>query len=67
VNGHLDNIPVKDITAFEAQFLSAIRSSGAAILKSIRDEQKITDENKAALAKFAGDFVTTFSAGKKAA
>jgi len=67
VNGYLDTVQVSDVNAFEAQFLSAIRGHGAAILKSIRDEQKITDENKAALQKFLSDFVTTFTSGKKAA
>ena len=67
VNGYLDTVAVSDVNAFEAQFLSAIRGHGGAILKSIRDEQKITDENKAALQKFLSDFVTTFTSGKKAA
>ena len=67
VNGYLDTVAVSDVNAFEAQFLSAIRGHGGSILKSIRDEQKITDENKAALQKFLSDFVTTFTSGKKAA
>jgi F-type H+-transporting ATPase subunit alpha len=67
VNGYLDTVAVKDVTAFEVQYLQALRSSGASILKTIRDEQKISDETKAALQKFAGDFVATFTAGKKAA
>jgi F-type H+-transporting ATPase subunit alpha len=67
VNGYLDTVAVNDVNAFEAQFLSAIRSQGAAILKSIRDEQKITDETKAQLQKFLENFVTTFVSGKKAA
>ena len=67
VNGYLDTVQVSDVNAFEAQLLSAIRGHGGNILKSIRDEQKITDENKAALQKFLSDFVTTFTSGKKAA
>ncbi|MDI1227710.1 MAG: F0F1 ATP synthase subunit alpha [bacterium] len=67
VNGYLDTVAVKDVTAFEVQYLQALRSSGASILKTIRDEQKISDDTKAALQKFAGDFVATFTAGKKAA
>ena len=67
VNGYLDTVQVSDVNAFEAQFLSAIRGHGGNILKSIRDEQKITDENKAALQKFLVDFVATFTSGKKAA
>lgn len=67
VNGYLDGVAVKDVTAFEAQYLQALRSSGAGLLKTIREEQKISDDTKAALQKFAGDFVATFTAGKKAA
>ena len=66
VNGYLDTVAVKDINAFEAQMLSAVRAQGAAILKSIRDEQKITDETKAQLQKFLGDFVKTFVPAKAA-
>ena len=67
VNGYLDNVAIKDVTAFEAQYLNAIRSGGAAILTAIRTEQKISDETKAALQKFAGDFAATFVSSKKAA
>ncbi|MCE9508461.1 MAG: F0F1 ATP synthase subunit alpha [Alphaproteobacteria bacterium] len=67
VNGYLDKVAVKDVNAFEAQFLNAIRGHGGSILKSIRDEQKISDEAKAALQKFLEDFVNTFLSGKKAA
>jgi F-type H+-transporting ATPase subunit alpha len=67
VNGYLDTVAVKDVNAFEAQFLNAIRGQGAVLLKSIRDEQKITDETKAALQKFLEEFVKTFTSGKKAA
>jgi F-type H+-transporting ATPase subunit alpha len=67
VNGYLDTVAVSDVNAFEAQFLSAIRGHGGNILKSIRDEQKITDETKAALQAFLVDFVNTFTSGKKAA
>src|ERR1700722_2206665 len=67
VNGYLDTVQVSEVNAFEKQFLNTIRSHGGNILKSIRDEQKITDENKAALQKFLSDFVTTFTSGKKAA
>ena len=67
VNGYLDGVAVKDVTAFEAQYLQALRSAGAGLLKTIREEQKISDDTKAALQKFAGDFAATFTAGKKAA
>lgn len=67
VNGYLDTVAVKDVNEFEARFLQAIKGHGGNILKSIRDEQKITDETKAALQTFLADFVKTFVSGKKAA
>ncbi|MBI3441796.1 MAG: F0F1 ATP synthase subunit alpha [Proteobacteria bacterium] len=67
VNGYLDTVAVKDVNEFEAHLLQAIKGHGGNILKSIRDEQKITDETKAALQKFLTDFVKTFVSGKKAA
>jgi len=66
VKGYLDTVAVKDVNAFEQQYLQALRTSGASLLKTIRDEQKLSDETTAALAKFVGDFVESF-AGKKAA
>ncbi len=67
VNGYLDKVAVKDINTFEAQLLQAMRGHGAHILKSIREEQKISDEIKAEMQKFIADFVNTFVSGKKAA
>ena len=67
VNGYLDNVAVKDVNAYEAQMLAALRSHGSEILKAISTEQKISDETKAALQKFLEDFTTTFVSGKKAA
>ena len=60
-------VAVKDVNAYEAQLLNAIKGHGAAILKSIRDEQKISDEVKEQLKKFLEDFTKTFTSGKKAA
>ncbi|MDP2206050.1 MAG: F0F1 ATP synthase subunit alpha [Alphaproteobacteria bacterium] len=67
VNGYLDKIAVADVTKFETQMLSAARTQAPNVLKAIRDEQKISDETKAALEKFMQDFCTTFVGSKKAA
>ena len=67
VNGYLDTIEVNNINNFEERFLNDIRSHGAHILKSIRDEQKITDETKEELQKFIKKFVEAFVPGEKAA
>ena len=67
VNGYLDKQSVADVTKFEAQMLSAIRTQAPNVLKSIRDEQKISDEVKAELQKFLEEFSATFVGSKKAA
>jgi len=66
VNGYLDNVAVRDVNAYEAQLLNVLRSSGAAVLASIRTEQKVSDETKAALQKLLQDFGSTFVAKKAA-
>src|SRR5690606_27548842 len=67
VNGYLDTVAITDVTVFEEQMLNAMRNQGAAILKAIATEQKISDETKAKLEKFLQDFVSTFAGSKKAA
>jgi F-type H+/Na+-transporting ATPase subunit alpha len=67
VNGYLDQVPVNQVNAFEAQFLTALRGRGAGILKAIREEQKISDDAKAQLTTFVTEFVASFIAGKQAA
>jgi F-type H+-transporting ATPase subunit alpha len=64
--GYLDQVAIKDVSAFEQQYLQALRSNGT-ILKTIREEQKLSDQTIAALQEFAGEFAKTFVAGKKAA
>ena len=61
VRGYLDTIEVGDITRFESQFVSEIRSKGKDILKSIREEGEISDATEKKLAKFCEDFVKTFA------
>jgi len=61
VNGYLDGIDVKDVTRFEAQYISEIRAKEQDILKSIRDEQKVTDETESKLKAFLDGFVKTFA------
>lgn len=68
VNGYLDAVEVADVGVFEQQYLDALRTKGSDILKAIREEQKISDETKAALEKFLQDFSKTFvGKAKKAA
>ncbi|PEQ13332.1 F0F1 ATP synthase subunit alpha [Novosphingobium sp. PC22D] len=59
-NGYLDAIPVGDVTRYESEMLSFLRSEHADLLKLIRDTQKFEDEQKsktvAALDAFAKQF-----------
>ena len=47
--GYLDGIAVRDITRFEQEYLREMRASHADLLKTIRDEQAISDEIEAKL------------------
>ncbi len=66
VNGYLDKIDVKEVNDFETQYLQSIRAKGKAILKAIREEQKISDKTEEKLKAFLDDFAEGF-ASKKAA
>jgi len=61
VNGYLDSIAVKDVTRFEAQYVSEIRAKGEDILQAIRDEQKLSDETDAKLKAFLDGFTKSFA------
>ncbi len=60
--GYLDAIPASAVTKFEAEFIPFMDAKHDAILSSIRDEKKITDDNEKALIKALDDFSETFSA-----
>ncbi len=59
-NGYLDNIPVKQVTEYEAEMLSFLHQNHADVLKLIRDTKDLGDEAKsklkAALDTFAKQF-----------
>ncbi|WP_339332671.1 F0F1 ATP synthase subunit alpha [uncultured Maricaulis sp.] len=58
--GYLDNLPTSDVQRYEADLLRHLHSEHAALLASIRDEKKLTDDSegklKAALDKFTEHF-----------
>ncbi len=60
--GYLDKIPVGAVTKFEAELMPYMDAKHSAILDSIRDEKKITDETEAQLLKALDDFSESFSA-----
>ncbi len=67
VNGYLDGVDVADITAFETQYLDALRNKGKDILDSVRKEEKITDDTEKKLRAFVEEFCKTFVGSKKKA
>ncbi len=65
--GFLDEVALDQVELYEQRLLEALRASGADILASIRDEQKITGDTEAALKTFLGDFTKGFEGSKEAA
>tara|TARA_Y100001934_G_scaffold280564_1_gene387593 strand:+ start:666 stop:2219 length:1554 start_codon:yes stop_codon:yes gene_type:complete len=66
VNGYLDGIDVKEVTAFEAQLLETVRSSHKDLLTKIRTEQKVTDETETELKALLDNFVKVFGSSTAA-
>jgi F-type H+-transporting ATPase subunit alpha len=65
--GYLDGVAVNDVSHFEQLLLAALRTNGAAILASIREEKKITDEMDKKLAEFCDKFAQSYGAQNKKA
>ena len=61
VKGYLDGVAINKIRAFEEQFLSDIRSSGADILDAIRTEKVLSDDSETKLKAFLSKFAKTFA------
>ncbi|MEK8131686.1 F0F1 ATP synthase subunit alpha [Paenibacillus filicis] len=61
VKGHLDDLPVQDVTRFEAEFLGFLDSSRSEILNSIRDTKDLTADNEKALTDAIQQFKKGFA------
>ena len=61
VNGYLDGIATADVTRFEEQLLGEVRSKHADVLKTIRSEQKLSDETTDKLKSLIDAFAKSFS------
>ena len=61
--GHLDDVPVEDISRFEGDFLEYLRRSHAGVLQSIRETLDLPEETvtalKDAIAEFRKGFETS--------
>ena len=65
--GYIDDVPVADVTRFEAELLKYVDNTAPEIGADIVKNKKITDANEAALKKVLADFKQTFvtSDGKR--
>ncbi len=59
-NGYLDDLPVADVTKFEAELLPFIEAKYPEIYKNILSAKKIDDETDALLKKALDEFKSTF-------
>lgn len=64
--GYLDDIPVKDVEAYEHRLLETVRSSGQEILDTLAEEKKISEELEEKIHAFIGDFTKGFAGDKSA-
>ena len=55
-NGYLDDVPVEDISRFEADFLDYLRRSHAGILQTIRESLALTEDTVTALKDAVEEF-----------
>ena len=61
VKGYLDAYPVSEVGRFEAGLMEHIHSAGKDILKTIREEQKLSDETEAKLRAEIETFAKSFA------
>ena len=59
--GHLDSVPVADVSRFEEEFLEHLKASNQAVLTDIRDSQKLSEETEAKLEGIVADFKKGFA------
>jgi F-type H+/Na+-transporting ATPase subunit alpha len=60
--GHLDSVPVEDVSRFETELLDHIRASHDDILTDIRESQKLSDEASDKLTEAINQFKKGFAA-----
>jgi F-type H+-transporting ATPase subunit alpha len=67
VNGHLDDLPVRDVRRFEAELLSFVENTQSGLLQSIRDKKELSSDIKQSLDSVIKEFKQRFTAEKPAA
>jgi F-type H+-transporting ATPase subunit alpha len=61
VKGYLDNVKVEDISRYELELLSDLRSRGTDILSAIRSDKQIKPETEEKLKKFLENYAKVFA------
>ena len=59
--GHLDSVPVADVSRFEAEFIEHLRGADSGILTEIRTSQKLSEDTEEALTGAVADFKRGFA------
>ena len=59
--GHLDSVPVADVSRFESELLEHLRGANSGILTDIRTSQKLSEETETALNNAVADFKRGFA------
>ena len=59
--GHLDSVPVADVSRFESEFIEHLKASKSPVLSDIRESQKLTEETEAKLESTIADFKKGFA------
>jgi F-type H+-transporting ATPase subunit alpha len=60
--GHLDSVPVEDVSRFEAELLDHLRGSDDGVLSDIRESQKLSEETENKLTDAIKEFKKGFAA-----
>ena len=59
--GHLDSVPVADVSRFETEFIEHLKASGSPVLNDIKTSQKLSEETEEALVVAVADFKKGFA------
>lgn len=62
VSGHLDDVPLEAVRAFEQGFLAYLRSHNAGVLAALRTEKQLTEKVRVELEEALSAFKKTFRA-----
>jgi F-type H+-transporting ATPase subunit alpha len=60
--GHLDSVPVEDVSRFETEVLEHVKASHEDILKEIRETKKLSEDAEQKLADVINEFKKGFAA-----